>query len=455
MSTDTSPLVSLQAPKDVSIDDIETSLRNIWQAYNHSEDGIAATRATTFTFIVYEPEPTQQLLAALGFYSGPIDGIAGPRTTAAIKSAQKAYNMELTGKSNSELINKLQSEYNHAKAQGTLSTTAERVGQMYPPDLEGAGIADAIAASNPCRIITLCPTTGEDEGVLAQVSASCPINKRNQQTLICCEYITLRGTATALERISGVISALVISELPKFVWWKASPEPEYGLFKRLCSQCDTIILDSSTYREAQENLSSTAEMLDQGIPLADLNWYRLAPWQELTAEAYDPPERRNAAGEIDRVTIDYEQGNPAQALMFLGWIASRLQWLPVAYTYEGGEYHISRVTLIRSDKKPVEVELAGIPQVDYGDVLGDLISIKLDSTNPNADCCTAICSETAGCMRIESSGGAQSCRIQQVSSLADQNTQQLLKQQLQRWGDDLLYQESMGLTAQILKLMNP
>jgi len=56
-----------------------------------------------------------------------------------------------------------------------------------------------------------------------------------------------------------------------------------------------------------------------GTPVADLNWLRLSAWQELTAEA-DPPQRRAALKEVDRVTIDYEKGSPAQALMFLvGW----------------------------------------------------------------------------------------------------------------------------------------
>jgi glucose-6-phosphate dehydrogenase assembly protein OpcA len=53
-------------------------------------------------------------------------------------------------------------------------------------------------------------------------------------------------------------------------------------------------------------------------------------------------------------------------------------------------------------------------------------------------------------MRMESGGGAQSCRIQQVTSLEDQNTENLLGQQLQRWGRDLLYSESMAKMMEIL-----
>ncbi|MDV2998838.1 MAG: hypothetical protein N5P05_000444 [Chroococcopsis gigantea SAG 12.99] len=453
MTTQTPPVLPLQTPKDVSIDVIEAELRNIWQTYNGSDDEIAATRATTFSFIVYEPEPVQHLMTLLGYYTGPIDGIAGPRTVAAIKSAQKAYGLEATGQSNPEFLTRLQGEVNQLKAEGKLAAAQEMANRHYAPDLEGVGLADAIAASNPCRIITLCPTIEADEGVTVQVSAYCPVNKRSHHTLICCEYIMLRGTAIALERISGIISELMIPGLPKFLWWKASPDTQYGLFKKLTAQCDTIVIDSSTFREPKTDLAQVGELLADSVPMADLNWGRLSPWQELTAEAFDPPERRSAVLEIDRVIIDYEQGNPAQALMYLGWVASRLQWMPVAYKEEGGDYDIRKVTFTTEGQRVIEAELAGIPMADWGSVLGDLISIKLSSTNLQADCCTVLCSETTGCMRMEAGGGAQACRIQQVSPLADQKTETLLGRQLQRPGQDILYQESMKIVGEILRLM--
>jgi glucose-6-phosphate dehydrogenase assembly protein OpcA len=53
---------------------------------------------------------------------------------------------------------------------------------------------------------------------------------------------------------------------------------------------------------------------------------------------------------------------------------------------------------------------------------------------------------------MEAGGGAQSCRIQQVTPLFDQKTEFLLSQQLQRWGSDVLYKESLAVAAQILEL---
>jgi glucose-6-phosphate dehydrogenase assembly protein OpcA len=455
MATQSPPIVSIQQPKDVSISDIEAELHQIWQSYGGSGeygDFPAAIRASTFSLIVYEPEETQQLLAALGYYTGPIDGIVGPRMVSALKAAQKVYGLARTGSADETTKAKLREEYAQKLAQGGTGNAEGSDRLKYSPDLEGSGIADAIAASNPCRIIALCPIAGEDEGVTAQVSASCPVQKHGQSTLVCCEYITLRGTATALERNAGMISALIIGELPKFIWWKATPDSEYGLFTRLAELSNNVIIDSSSFNDSEKDLLRIQSLIEEGTPIADLNWRRLAAWQELSAAAFDPPERRAALKEVDRVTIDYEKGNQAQALMFLGWLASRLKWRPTSYQKEGGDYDLRRIKFTTADNHTVEAELAGIPTADVGEVAGDLISLRLGSTNDEADCCTVLCSETMGCMRMEAGGGAQSCRIQQVTPLFDQKTEQLLSQQLQRWGREVLFEESLAVTAEVLKL---
>ncbi|WP_293156549.1 MULTISPECIES: glucose-6-phosphate dehydrogenase assembly protein OpcA [unclassified Microcoleus] len=442
------PLVSLQSPKDVSIDQIEAELSKIWESYRESGskgDFPIATRAATFTFVVYEPEETQQLLADLGFYDGPVDGISGPMTASSIRAAQKAYGMPRSGKPSAELLAMLREEVARKNAKGEL-LGATGLGSA------GSGVADAIVAANPCRIIALCPTAGEDTGVQAQVAAYCPVHKRGSGNLICCEYITLRGTEAALERVSAIVTALTIADLPTLLWWKANPDADRGLFQRLAETSSSVIIDSSSFAESEDELLLMQSLIEEGIPIADLNWRRLAAWQELAAEAFDPPERRAAIREIDRVTIDYEQGNSTQALMYLGWLASRLQWRPVAFKQEEGDYQIKRIKFAGADERVVEAELAAIPTADTGDVSGDLIALRLNSTNEKADCGTVLCSETGGCMRMEMKGGAQTDRFNQVTPLFDQVTEQLLGQHLQSWGRDMLYEESLAVTAQLLKL---
>ena len=62
-TTQAPPLVSLQAPKDVSLEAIESELAQIWQTSAHQEEGLIATRATTFSFLVYEQDRWQTILA--------------------------------------------------------------------------------------------------------------------------------------------------------------------------------------------------------------------------------------------------------------------------------------------------------------------------------------------------------------------------------------------------------
>lgn len=444
-------IFSLQAPKDISVSEIETELNQIWQGYGITgEDGglPAATRATTFTLVVYEPEETQYLLAALGFYEGPIDGILGPQMVAALRQVQVKHGLPETGTATPETLAVLREEF--AKRQGN-GATGESVSYNFSPT--SPTIADEIALRNPCRIIALFPISGEDEGVKAQVSAYCPIQKQSSSTLICCEYITLSGTAAALERVGGMIPALLIGGLPKFLWWKATPDPQNHLFKRLAGICNNVIVDSCDFNEPETDLLSLQELVKCNIPLADLNWRRLSAWQELTAQAYDSPNRRAALKEIDRVTIDYEKGNPAQALLFLGWLASRLEWSPVAYKKEMGDYEITQIRFVSQDQRQVEAELAGVPVADVGEVLGDVIALRLSSTNLEADCGTVICSETGGCMRMETHGGAQAAGLfQQVGSLSEQKAEALLSQQVQRWGRESLFEESLAVIAKTLKL---
>jgi hypothetical protein len=85
----TTPIVALQKTKEISLNEIETELSQIWHFQNSDKAEAGAVRAATFSMVVYEPEEFQQLLAILGFYKGAIDGIYSDMTKAAVYEARK------------------------------------------------------------------------------------------------------------------------------------------------------------------------------------------------------------------------------------------------------------------------------------------------------------------------------------------------------------------------------
>jgi glucose-6-phosphate dehydrogenase assembly protein OpcA len=450
MSTQSPPVVSLRAPKDVSVADIEQELGKIWKDYqpeSQTQDAIVATQATTFTLMVYEPEPTQHMLAVLGFYDGPIDGIFGPAQAKAIKAAQTAYQLPRTGKLDRETMSKIETAYHER-----ITTTHDAHAIAIEKDVDNRGyvVTDAIANTNPRRIVTLCPVISEDTGVTAQVSVYCPMKKQSLQSLVGSEYVTLRATPDALERNAESIANLAVPEYPQFLWWKDTPTPIKPLFLQLAQKAHSAIFDSAEFAQSEAELLQLHEILDRGIPVIDLNWRRIAGWQELTAEAFDPPARRKDITEIDRVDVNYEAGNPAQAIMFLGWLSSRLQWQPVSYKHTGGDYDLREVDFVAPDGRQIHTELAAMPTANMGEIPGDLMGVRLNSTNPKANCITVLCSEVAGCMQMEMRGGTQTARVEEVTSLAERSAEDLLAEYLQRWSRDLLYEQTMTVVAQIL-----
>ncbi|MFS8899982.1 glucose-6-phosphate dehydrogenase assembly protein OpcA [Synechococcus sp. H60.2] len=314
---------------------------------------------------------------------------------------------------------------------------------------------EAIATQNPCRVIDLRAKRegAAEDAIEAQVAAYCPVTREQRSSLVCCEYITLKAPEAALVRACSTVASLLIPNLPTFLWWQGNLDLNSLLFQKLVALSNRVIVDSRGFVNPEEDLQEMDLLIREGHHCGDLNWRRLLPWQELTAQAFDPPDRRESLYWIDQVTIDYKAGNPCQALLFLGWLASRLGWTPTerAQTQEH-DYEIDRIRFQTQTGGEVRAELAAVPLASEMSQPGDLIGLRLTSSNQEVDACTVLCSETTGCMRMEAMGGAQRCVVRQVAPLEHDSLETLLAAELQRPGPDYLYEETLGVVAQILKL---
>jgi glucose-6-phosphate dehydrogenase assembly protein OpcA len=133
-----------------------------------------------------------------------------------------------------------------------------------------------------------------------------------------------------LGSIDTVVDPLLVSDLATTVW---SPHGHHDAIERLRRLVQIVLLDSQD--EDPPEALSRAEDLSHNVYVVDLAWLRSTPWRERVAAAFDPEPLRRALGEIARVQVRHRPDSTASALLFCGWLASRLGWRPDAMISRG------------------------------------------------------------------------------------------------------------------------
>jgi len=137
------------------------------------------------------------------------------------------------------------------------------------------------------------------------------------------------------ELLASVTSALLVSELPDFLWLPASEIAGNPLLGDLLELADRLIVDTATLQDLSGHLRFLADLAQQPKPapkLTDLAWSRLMPWRQLIAQFFDQQATQPCLECIDEVTISYGTEDDAgrsgltAGLLMAGWLATRLDW---------------------------------------------------------------------------------------------------------------------------------
>ncbi len=197
-------------------------------------------------------------------------------------------------------------------------------------------VSQAIASlkSNlPSRAIILAaqPDT-QGAPLTASVALNCQM-PHGSSNLVCAEQIRIDARGEASRHLAGVVLPLLLTELPVFVWWSDSL-PAGDLVDNLLETSDRALIDSSAFTDPARDFTRFGELVKTQATrtaFSDFNWTRLKPWRELTAQFFDPDQYRPYLDgvqhlEIEYAVVDGATANPVQALLYAGWLASRLGW---------------------------------------------------------------------------------------------------------------------------------
>lgn len=193
------------------------------------------------------------------------------------------------------------------------------------------GMIAAITEHAPCRALLVDRTADPaDPPLEAFASAHCHRVGGGRQ--VCCEQVTIRVSPAGEELVAGLVTPLLIPDLPVYLDWPGaarwvegidSATPESRLFETLRAIADVTVIDTSLARDPGAILWRMA-----GEPrLRDLNWSRLLPWREAVADGADiPGSPVRAPGQI----VIEASGDPARPMarpwLLAGWLADRLGW---------------------------------------------------------------------------------------------------------------------------------
>ena len=246
---------------------------------------------------------------------------------------------------------------------------------------------------HPSRAIVLVPQPGPGERPLdARISTHCH-QMAGDGDRVCYEEVVLTVRGEAAQHLSGVVAPLLIHDLPTHVWWPGDPPFNDQVFEQLVEMGDRVLVDSSDFGDLLAGFRRLGS-LRHASGLGDLSWERLAWWQELTAQFFDAPRFRRYLPNLSRLLIRYavapEGGSRAvdahesapgvsspmaQALLYAGWIATRLGWR----RHRTLEPLADGAFRLRLEGRHEMVELAIHPEPTDAVRPGELTSIRLRS----------------------------------------------------------------------------
>lgn len=199
---------------------------------------------------------------------------------------------------------------------GEVENRLERVGRFHP--------SRAIICAVTERRTTL--------DAVATVSADDAAAGSGEALRVARERVEIDMGPRHLANLDAIVGPLLVQDLATLVWAPHGHDEGVRALRRLAQ---IVLIDSLTEEEVDVALGRAAEW-SRDMYVVDLAWLRSAPWRERVAAAFDRPAGRRALGEISAVTVRHRHDSTASAVLFCGWLASRLGWRPEPLLHRDG-----------------------------------------------------------------------------------------------------------------------
>jgi glucose-6-phosphate dehydrogenase assembly protein OpcA len=168
-----------------------------------------------------------------------------------------------------------------------------------------------LTATHPNRTLMLiADRSTAGERLEAYVQANCVLAAPGVPQ-VCGEQITVHAQGSAISQLPGLVLSLLLPDLPVILWVMGEDGLNNTLIERLRNVADRLIIDSADFADQSAGLLRLAQLGEElqaqrhKVSVNDLNWNRLTPWRELTAQFFDTRPLLPHLRRIDRVEIHF------------------------------------------------------------------------------------------------------------------------------------------------------
>jgi glucose-6-phosphate dehydrogenase assembly protein OpcA len=232
---------------------------------------------------------------------------------------------------------------------------------------------ERVGRYNPSRLI-LCAVEPGRTKLAAWASIGTEDAPKAGTIAVGRERIELLMGEKHLAKLDTIVDPLVITDLATMVW---SPHGYAQAIDSLRRLAQIALVDSQDEPDVEAELDRVADLADD-MYVVDLAWLRSTPWRERVAAAFDAPQRRPELRAISGVTVRHREDSLASALLYVGWLASRLDWKPGALHHARSQWR-GHATTRRHDIKitldPVEQNAPGLAGVTLELASGEAVAL--------------------------------------------------------------------------------
>lgn len=263
-------------------------------------------------------------------------------------------------------------------------------------DVVDANLLDDVVLKNPCRAILAISHPDKTPRLEAWVTARCHFSPGSLTKQICSEQITVLSEGIGDSELLSVMESLVLGDLPVFLWWTIDDISGDRIGPYL-SCARRLIVDSARAPYSLDylrNLHGIVDSTDGEISVSDLNWRRLMGIRYAIAEEFERlPLSLDRLQRIKTVKIKtcgqdlQEDDCSIQALLLVGWLASRLGWSSPSLAKDNNKKSLA---VFEADHGKIDVRFQSVSleHVAAGSVCevelilddGSLLSISRDPT---------------------------------------------------------------------------